>query len=241
MTRDDALRKISALLAKTIENGATQAEAEAAFSKAAAIMDEYQITNKDLGGPESEFGAGNLFEGRTMSIGQNTALLVLQAAFPVKVLVLRATGRLHSMRNVKILIFGDAVACQSAAWAFQFLTATFANLWKRYKPPIRSAEIRQSYFRGLAIGMISKIKSDRDQRNQDQPGTGIVLASKAKKLKIAFYKTFGETKTINHQLDRRHDSIEADDAFVAGRRDGRQINLARPISPHQSARSITSA
>lgn len=46
--RENLLDKIRALLAKTIENGCTEAEALAALAKAQAMMDAYDVTEADL-------------------------------------------------------------------------------------------------------------------------------------------------------------------------------------------------
>lgn len=46
--RKSLLAKIKALLAKTVENGCTEAEALAALEKASAMMREHEVTNADL-------------------------------------------------------------------------------------------------------------------------------------------------------------------------------------------------
>jgi hypothetical protein len=46
--RNSIIEKIKALLAKTTENGATEAEMLAALDKAAAMQDAYDITNEEL-------------------------------------------------------------------------------------------------------------------------------------------------------------------------------------------------
>src|SRR5215472_5172358 len=46
--REALLTKIRALLSKTIENGATEAEAFAALAKARAMKDVYEVTDDEL-------------------------------------------------------------------------------------------------------------------------------------------------------------------------------------------------
>lgn len=46
--RDNLLKKIRALMSKTIENGCTEAEAMSALSMAQAMMDAYDVTEDDL-------------------------------------------------------------------------------------------------------------------------------------------------------------------------------------------------
>jgi hypothetical protein len=46
--RNSIIEKIKALLAKTTENGATEAEMLAALDKAAAMRDAYDITDEEL-------------------------------------------------------------------------------------------------------------------------------------------------------------------------------------------------
>jgi hypothetical protein len=48
MNREDVTRKIKALLAKTAENGATEAEAMAALARAQAMMLAHEITDEEL-------------------------------------------------------------------------------------------------------------------------------------------------------------------------------------------------
>ena len=55
MNKDAVLRKIKALLSKTIENGVTEDEAIAAAAKAAALMDKYHIDASAAGITEDEF------------------------------------------------------------------------------------------------------------------------------------------------------------------------------------------
>jgi Protein of unknown function (DUF2786) len=46
--RNSIIDKIKALLSKTTENGATEAEMLAALDKAAAMMDSYDITDEEV-------------------------------------------------------------------------------------------------------------------------------------------------------------------------------------------------
>lgn len=46
--REDLFRKIKSLLAKTVQNGCTEAEAMLALDKAKELMDEYTVTETDL-------------------------------------------------------------------------------------------------------------------------------------------------------------------------------------------------
>lgn len=55
MTKENIKRKIAALLEKRVENGATKEEAEAALRKAAELMAEYMIDEKDLQGKQEPF------------------------------------------------------------------------------------------------------------------------------------------------------------------------------------------
>src|SRR6516165_4125925 len=46
--RNSTMEKIKALMAKTVENGATEAEMYSALEKASAMMDTYDITDEEL-------------------------------------------------------------------------------------------------------------------------------------------------------------------------------------------------
>lgn len=48
INRNKMIDKVRALLAKTIDNGCTEAEAMSAFEIASRMMDEYEITQDDL-------------------------------------------------------------------------------------------------------------------------------------------------------------------------------------------------
>src|SRR6516165_9549940 len=52
--RESVIDKIRALLAKTVENGATEAEMMAALDKAAAMRDAYDISDEELQLPKEE-------------------------------------------------------------------------------------------------------------------------------------------------------------------------------------------
>src|SRR3546814_7664627 len=55
--RDSALEKIRALLRKTVENGATEAEAMAAASKAEELIAKYDVETTELDIKESAFAS----------------------------------------------------------------------------------------------------------------------------------------------------------------------------------------
>lgn len=52
--RESLLRKIRALMAKTIDNGCSEAEAMSALSMAQAMMDAYNVTDEDLAETKAE-------------------------------------------------------------------------------------------------------------------------------------------------------------------------------------------
>jgi len=52
--RENLLKKIRALMAKTIENGCSEAEAMSALSMAQAMMDAYSVTDEDLAETKAE-------------------------------------------------------------------------------------------------------------------------------------------------------------------------------------------
>jgi Protein of unknown function (DUF2786) len=52
--RNSIIEKIKALLAKTTENGATEAEMMSALDKASAMMDAYDITDEEVQASKDE-------------------------------------------------------------------------------------------------------------------------------------------------------------------------------------------
>lgn len=101
-TNDSILRKIQALLNKTVENGATEAEASAAAAKAQDLLMQYNLSAEDAARSAAEKETTNKVGDHTMKVkwihqGQHDWMLPLGKAIAqattTKLLFMSAKGR----------------------------------------------------------------------------------------------------------------------------------------------------
>jgi len=95
MTNEKTLNKIRALLAKTIENGCTEAEAMAAIEMARAMMDAYEVTEADLNEAKANYllsGQGEPIKSTNLTTSLKTAQEIQGAELQGKEFSNRITG-----------------------------------------------------------------------------------------------------------------------------------------------------
>jgi hypothetical protein len=227
--REGLLKKLQALLSKTVENGCTEAEAQAALAKVSALMEEHRISSAEIEAHtpgQSEYGGGYAFKGRTLPVEYAWAIEPVEFAFGVKVVITRLkskdTGR---QSGAGLIVFGTETACQAARWGFDFLSATFKDLWNRYRIRFLVQEgekARESYYAGLALGLMGRLRHEREMRAFAQPVRRNELARIDSRLDDAFAEAFPDTKKEIRRAG-------ANDHLLNGAEAGSRINLARQL------------
>ena len=114
-----------------------------------------------------------------------------------------------------------------AAWAHDYLLQTAERLWTRHRArPGVTGRDRRGYLAGVMLGFREKL----DAQKQRSAAEGLVWVGDG---------------GLDDYVSRRHPRLRAsraarlrdDGALSAGRRDGRQIQLQRPLQDHDPGRS----
>jgi hypothetical protein len=244
--RGALLDRIQALLSKTVERGATEAEAQAALAAAQRLMDAHnielaQVLDHD---PDAvEFGEEVAWEGKYANSMVDAAASILHEVFAVR--CVRARRRMpfrldvrRSTLGVQVLLIGDPTNRDAARWALNFLAGTFRRLWDAYRAGIDGGNrwSRRAYVEGLVDGFLARLGAERAARERDRPGTANALVPLRSRLDRAAEASVAGSPRDSRPIQTAGFSWADRDAYKAGRRDGRDINLARPIGNSQPRR-----
>ncbi len=235
MDRSLLLNRIKHLLNKTVANGCTEDEAASALSAAQRLMDEHRIAMAEIvaRGEESiEYTTEVAAEaGVRYPMRLRLVAPVVEQIFGVEIFVSVQRYR----HNQKIAghatkIFGEASTVAAAVWAFGFLDETFDCLWRRYRIHTGAKTVESTnYFCGLGDGLLAKLQVDRVKETQGKirAANAIIVANSA--VKQAFEAANPQVKSLAIKYQ------SASETYGAGFRDGKDINLARPVCGPTSA------
>ena len=234
--REILYNRIRNLLNKTVENGSTEAEAEAAMAAAQRIMGEHDIAVAEAfesGGISIEFNQESIDIGKRIPGYVADVAEVIDEVFGVQVVMMtlrfRGTNRIAENQAI---IFGESSKLESARWGFVYLCGVFKDLWTRYriarKWASQVAGEADSYYLGLRDGFLRKLAESKASQDQLKIGSANALARVDQCLKDSFAAAFPGVKMVKRPV---RGSAET---YLGGVRDGRSINLARPLaSPGQ--------
>jgi hypothetical protein len=243
--REALLGRIQALLNKTVERGATEAEAQAALAVAQRLMDAHNIELAQVLDHDPDavaFGDEEAWEGKSANSLYDTAIPIIREFFAVRCVRVRSgvkpppewakLGMRPRTTKVEILLIGDPTNRDAARWALDFLAGTFRRLWDAYR--VRAGDDlgrwdREDYIAGLVRGFLDRVREEGAARERERPGSAnalVPLRGRLDRAVAAFVDGF-EPDGRPSQIGGWADCGAA--AYQAGRRDGRDINLARPI------------
>lgn len=225
MARPEVLDKLSKILARTVANGASEAEAQSALVLAQRLMDEYGLSQADLNGPD--LGGAVMFdawEGSSASSHYLAAMSVVDEVFHVtSVCMRRRVKGTGEQTGVTIRVFGLPANVEAAAWALEFLATSFKHLWTVYRTRTGApTDAMLGYFRGLQDGFLARTEAARVALERSHPGAGTALALRADAGREAMQAVFPEAREIARKVNNTS-------GYEQGYKDGQDINLARPI------------
>jgi hypothetical protein len=224
MTMDSMIRKVRALLSRTVENGATEAEAAEALAKAQALMDQHGIEAGQLGRDQAGSSAyvwRKAWSGKRVPWCYPFAVQVVE-----KVCMVRAVLVRPSKADVRVMVLGDPIATEVAEWLTGHLIATYEGLWARYRVKF-GATFGQSadYFLGLTVGILGRLDMQRAERLELDNVGGGVLARRIEGLEAEYDQ---EIPRASRQVVRRNARADSDVASD-GVEDSRQVSLNRSV------------
>lgn len=159
MNRESVKRKIAALLAKRVDNGATKEEEEAAIKKASELMSEYMIEESELN-KEKKF------------VTKETEMIKIKSAVPVEAVLnkLLCVECFFNRYTKTQYFFGEESDVEQAIYFYSVLNNELKSATKAFR--------RTSFFKEKSAWLYSPHTLERDFQ------TGFVLGLARQVLKI---------------------------------------------------------
>ena len=222
--------KIKALLSKTTENGATEAEAMAALAKANELMLQYYIDENDLKDP---------FIGEKCDFQR---VKRIKSAYDIN-LFLGELGRLfdcfHFYNKHYVTFFGFEDDAKLCAFLYELIAkaALFeAEIYKKtseYKQLARryhGKTLVASFVKGFTYRVGLKIRELYENRKSTIPqGMGLVLASKINRVESEFKAQQIKTSKVGANL-----RVERS-AFETGQQKGQEFQITQGIESQRQS------
>lgn len=241
----NALRaRIRALMAKTITNGCTEAEATAASAKVAELMDKFGFEMADLEEREE------IVEGNYESIKAAIGPVVFSATAIAKFCDVKCWKSTSNVRNrngsivrkVTIKYFGRASDVELAHYMTDIISRAMKNSEKAWAKQVRKTygvvefRNRTQFQRGMAARINTRLLAMKEERNKtvhgNNTGYSLVLVKNAE-VDDAFNALSLELKT-----GRSAKKVLRTNAFYSGVEAGDKVTLNTGINGNKSILAI---
>lgn len=228
--RDKLIAKIRALMAKTIGNGCTEAEAMSALNMAQAMMDAYEVSEADLqlGDEKAQVGENNARDPHNIRRG-----LVVQIA--------RFAGvKTWQIDKGKFRFVGLQSDIEFASWLLDKLGdfVTHELNWFLVRPEI-TKETRRLHINGFVLGCTSRI----NQRIKELLAASEVKASNNANALIVIKNELIDKKLnelgLHFKTPRNRGSRVDIDSYKHGKAAGDKATFGRPVGSGQQTFRIT--
>lgn len=226
LERNKILAKIKALLAKTVDNGCTEAEAMAALAMAQSMMDAYEVTEDDIKLKDEE---ANIEQSEMRDPNRIRRYLAVSIA--------RFTDTKVWEHSTKIIKFcGTKSDTEFAVWLLetlaQFVMKELANhLWKIYKEVDDTN--RRWHINGFVFGCTRRIAERLNELHEAsrQKATANRNALVVAKQDLIVRKM--QEIGINLRTPRKRGSRYVSDSYAAGKAAGDKATFGRPVHGQQ--------
>jgi hypothetical protein len=234
--QEAAAGKIRALLNKTAENGATEAEAIAAAAKARELMDRYRLSMSDVEIQAEPIETVDLRRGKAKAVAPTDYCMKgIEAYCGVKMWY--HTDRQTGYRRARIL--GLKSDAEMARYLYEMIRGAIETETKSF----HKTEIwlenhnRRSATSGFQVGMASRINARLhemaralDPVAKTATGTSLVV------VKGAVVKQAFDALGLKFKGHLGGMSTGSGGAYAAGRAAGDRVNLSRPVSSGNTRR-----
>lgn len=236
---------IRKILARTTDNGCTEAESTAAFAHAARKMAEHNLTMEDMAGTkatEESWLQEDIGTSGRWLLEDNLRYGILKNYFFVE-----CFRRPEGNGQKTLVVFGTPENVAVARHVWDALGNAFDYHWLVYRTIAGlSASEKRLFVMGMADGFTQRLKEERAAQVIERdlcrgfdatggPGTALALTSIADKLQLAFKAAIGKTKNGTSRFAATEGSQST---LEAGRAAGRSLNLNRGIGA-AAAQTIT--
>lgn len=236
---------VRALLEKTPENGATEAESLAAAAKARELMDKHQISvGKDLKDQRCVLEASPWWPIEVVKRLSSAAWGIMQLTDTFIVL----SGPSQTRHRIKVLGLPEDV--ELALYLWDVCTAHEKMAWNEYKKTDAYAELRQKFSggvrlspkairRSLTVGFSDRIaerleEMAKERKRSDSEGTNALVVVKEAIVEEA-RSEFG----LDGTKEGRKVNLGILGPDSAGREAAEQVQLGRPIEEKTSKEKIS--
>lgn len=215
----DRIRKLLTLA----ERSDSSHERQTALAAAHRLMERYNITLAEAGAHEVErFETYDeqVWSGRRVRWHQQAVCAVLNKCFLVQAYV--STGDEQSVH-----LFGERHNVEIARYVFVFLCREFRKRWRAHCRRVGHARGEAGYFEGMAHEVVRRLS---DSRREVSAGGHLIRT--ADRLEREWRRSHPDAES--------RDLVARDDTqFLDGVRDGRDIEVRKPLRGQQQAASRT--
>jgi len=220
--RKALLAKVRALLAKTVENGCTEAEAMAALAKARELMDEYDLTDTDLafGGEEVKAEERNVADRHRIRDYLATAVGTFCQCKAWSGMTYEHVTFCGLDSDT---VFAHWLLDTLADFVDRALQDYLRSTWRPGMPSVRRTETN-GFVIGCCSRIVQRLRELAPRPPRTSTGRDLVVARNAlierklNELGLRLRRVRGGSKRTNN------------DAFAAGRRKGDAAQFNRPIN-----------
>jgi hypothetical protein len=178
MQKIDRIReKIGALLQKNKDNGASEAEANAAMSYAAKLMSEYGVTLDDI---RSQNEASIDFVKKCMNEGEKNLSVFDRLVSPAiaRYTDTKAWNDKTVRRTSRLTFFGYRVDVELAEYILEVCKRASDTEWKKFsaKLPVGARhKARKSFLSGMAVRLSERLRELKTENVQKNDGRQLVV------------------------------------------------------------------
>lgn len=222
--------KIRALVAKTTDNGASEAEAMSAMTKVGELLETFNLSMGDISEVREETCETGDFPTYSKHAGIASDVAVAVAAFTnTKAWLTR------EINGVVIKFFGVETDVELAKYITSVITSCFEGEYKTFKESetyknysghrrVLNTDFRRG-FAGRINDRLYELKANATKEYSNNTGTALVVVEKDKyvqeefeKLNMRLRKTYRQTRYVR-----------SGGAYSAGASAGNKVNLNRPV------------
>lgn len=231
---DQILQKIRALAAKTVENGASEAEALAAANKVNALLEQYNLTLTEalLGRQACETKTINA--GRSNFHAVEYTLIAIAEFCDCRTWFSKGSARCYNFFGLPSDVMMAEYLYDHIRRAIDFETEEYKQslLYQIDYPGAPSRRTRTTTFqKAMATRIAKRLKEMKEARANPTVAGRSIVAAKALKL----HKEFEELGLEFRKKSSPSSSIDQF-SYMAGQQAGNELNLNRPIENNSSER-----
>lgn len=236
--RDNLLKKIRALMAKTIENGCTEAEAMSALSMAQTMMDAYDVTEADLQDTKADSAIHETMKDMRDPHHIRTYLTVAISNFTN----VRAYKHEYRSQKFKYNFIGLQSDVDFAVWLTETLTMFTQNELKKYiwgndytsLPPNEKRPI----IVGFVMGCCNRINDRLNELIEKSEARNNVNSNALMVIKDQLIERKMNELGLKLRDSRTRTSRTNHNAYDAGRAAGDRASFGRPMDGQGGMKQI---